>query len=46
MKGRKYIGYVHVDKKVVKAKKDFDYWVGLELEYNKKAKTSTKRKKS
>src|SRR5215470_713352 len=44
MKGRTYIGYVHVDKKVVKTKKDFDYWIALALEYNKKAKPSTKGK--
>jgi TfoX/Sxy family transcriptional regulator of competence genes len=44
MKGRKYIGYVHIDKEALKSKKDFDYWVGLALDYNKRAKASTKRK--
>lgn len=44
MKGRRYIGYVHVDKEVLKTKKGLDYWVGLALDYNKKAIASTKKK--
>jgi TfoX/Sxy family transcriptional regulator of competence genes len=35
MRGREYKGYVHVDKDSIKNKKDFDYWIGLALEYNK-----------
>src|SRR5262245_50036596 len=45
MKGRKYIGYVHVDQEAVKSKKDFDFWVALALDYNKRARASTKKKK-
>jgi TfoX/Sxy family transcriptional regulator of competence genes len=44
MKGRKYIGYVHVDKEAIKTKKDFDYWIGLALDYNRRAIASPKRK--
>jgi len=43
MRGREYKGYVHVDKDRIKNKKDFDYWIGLALEYNKKAKASKKK---
>jgi TfoX/Sxy family transcriptional regulator of competence genes len=45
MKGRKYIGYVHVDKEAVKTKKDFEYWIGHALDYNKKPNASIKKKK-
>jgi TfoX/Sxy family transcriptional regulator of competence genes len=41
MKGRQYRGYVYVDAEAVKTKSDLDYWVGLALDYNKKAKAST-----
>lgn len=42
MRGREYKGYVHVNKDSIKNKKDFDYWVGLALDYNKIAKSSKK----
>ncbi len=42
MRGREYKGYVHVDEDSIKNKKDFDYWIGLALDYNKKAKSSKK----
>ncbi len=42
MRGREYKGYVHVDKDSIKTKKDFDYWVGLALDFNKIAKSSKK----
>jgi len=45
MKGREYKGYVYVSEEGMKTKKDFDYWIGLALDYNKKAKASTRRKK-
>ncbi|HNR20579.1 MAG TPA: TfoX/Sxy family protein [Bacteroidia bacterium] len=38
-------GYVMIDENGMKSKKDFDYWITLSLEFNKKAKSS-KRKKS
>ena len=37
-------GYVMVDDTGMKSKKDFDYWINLCLEFNKKAKTTKKRK--
>ena len=46
MKGRDYKGYIYVGPEGWKAKKDFDYWVGLALDFNKKAKASRKAKVS
>ncbi|MEO7047618.1 MAG: TfoX/Sxy family protein [Ferruginibacter sp.] len=43
MKGRQYRGYVHVSEDSIKSKKDFDYWIGLALDYNKMAKVSKKK---
>jgi TfoX/Sxy family transcriptional regulator of competence genes len=45
MKGREYKGYVYVNEEGMKTKKDFDYWIGLALEFNKKAKASKKKVK-
>jgi len=45
MKGRQYRGYVHVDADAVGTKGDLDYWVGLALDYNHKAKASTRKRK-
>ena len=45
MKGREYRGYVYINEDTIRSKKDLDYWVGLCLDYNKKAKASKKRKK-
>ncbi len=42
MKGRAYKGYVHVDENSIKKKKDFDYWIRLAIDYNKRAKSSKK----
>ena len=42
MRGREYKGYVHVNGDSIKNKKDFDYWIGLALDYNKIAKASKK----
>lgn len=41
MRGREYRGYLYVDAEAVRAKRDLDYWVGLALDYNKRAKAST-----
>ena len=38
-------GYVFVDIDVLQTKKQLEYWVGLALEFNKKAKPSKKKKK-
>ena len=40
MKGRKYMGYVRVDEKVLKTKKDFDFCVRQSLDFNPRAKSS------
>ena len=45
MGGREYKGYVYVNEDGIKTKKDFDYWIGLALEFNKKAKASRKKNK-
>jgi len=37
-------GYLMIDDTGMKSKKDFDYWINLSLEFNKKAKTSKKKK--
>lgn len=42
--GRPMKGYVFVSEEGMKTKKDFDYWIGLCLEFNKKAKASKKKK--
>lgn len=44
MRGRELKGYVYVDEYSIKNKKDFDYWIGLALEFNTRAKASKKRK--
>lgn len=38
-------GYVMVDESGMNSNKDFDYWINLALEFNKKAKASRKKKK-
>ena len=43
--GKPMKGYVFVSEEGMKTKKDFDYWIGLALEFNKKAKASKKSKK-
>lgn len=45
MKGREYKGYIYVSEEGIGTKEDFDYWIGLALDFNKKAKATTKRKK-
>ena len=42
--GRPMKGYVFVSEDGIKKKSDFDYWMKLCLEFNKKAKASKKRK--
>jgi TfoX/Sxy family transcriptional regulator of competence genes len=41
---RPMIGYVLIDESGMKSKKDFDYWINLSLDFNKKAKSSKKKK--
>lgn len=38
-------GYVFIDEEGMKTKKDFEYWIGLCLEFNSKAKASKKKGK-
>jgi TfoX/Sxy family transcriptional regulator of competence genes len=45
MKGREYRGYLYVDAKAVRTKRELDYWVQLALDYNSKAKVSGKKQK-
>jgi TfoX/Sxy family transcriptional regulator of competence genes len=45
MKGREYKGYGYISEEGIRSKKDFDYWVGLCLDFNKRAKASKKKKK-
>lgn len=42
MKGREYKGYVYVNEEGINTKEDFDYWIGLALDYNRKAKATSK----
>lgn len=43
--GRPMKGFVMIDHTGLSDKKDFDYWIGLALDFNKKAKSSKKKKK-
>lgn len=45
MKGRPMKGWVYVSEEGIKNKKDFDYWIAVALDFNKKAKPSKKTKK-
>ena len=42
--GRPMKGWIIIDEHGMKNKKDFDYWIGLALDFNKKAKPYKKRK--
>ena len=45
MKGREYKGYVYISEEGIKSKEDFDYWISLALDFNKRAKATKKIKK-
>lgn len=45
MRGRELKGYVLISEEGMKTKEDFDYWMGLSLQFNNKAKASKKSKK-
>ena len=45
MRGRQYRGYVHVDADAVKAQHDLEYWIGLALDYNVRAKASSSKRR-
>lgn len=42
--GRPMKGYVMIDESGMHSKKEFDYWIDLALDFNKKAKSSKKKK--
>jgi TfoX/Sxy family transcriptional regulator of competence genes len=44
--GRPFKGFILVDETGMKSSKDFDYWINLCLAFNKKAKSSKKKKKN
>ena len=46
MKGREYKGYIKVSEAGLRAEEDFGYWVDLALDFNKRAKSSKRRKKT
>jgi TfoX/Sxy family transcriptional regulator of competence genes len=45
LKGRRYRGYVYVDAEAVKTKAQLDYWIGLALDYNDKARATPKERR-
>lgn len=45
MKTKEFRGYVYVDEAVLKTKKDLEYWIGLALDFNPRAKASPSKKK-
>ena len=45
MKGRQYRGYVYIDADYLKTRTELAYWVGLTLDYNKRARASAARRK-
>jgi TfoX/Sxy family transcriptional regulator of competence genes len=40
MRGRRYRGYVYVESKAVRTKRDLERWIGMALDYNKTARPS------
>lgn len=46
MKEREYKGYVYINEDGIKSKRDLAYWVGISLEFNKRAKATPKKKRN
>lgn len=44
MKGRELKGYCYIDPTGFKSKKDFEYWINICLDFNKRARSSKKKK--
>jgi TfoX/Sxy family transcriptional regulator of competence genes len=42
--GRTMKGFVFVNEDSIRSEKEFNYWIGLALDFNKKAKASVKKK--
>ena len=45
MKGRAYLGFVHINFENLKTKKEIEHWLTMCLEFNTKAKATKNRKK-
>jgi TfoX/Sxy family transcriptional regulator of competence genes len=45
MKGRQYRGYVYVDAEVLRTKGELDYWIALALNYNDRARATTRKRR-
>ena len=45
MRGREYKGFGYISQDAIKSKRDFDFWINLCLEFNRKAKASKKATK-
>lgn len=43
MKGRQLKSYIHVDESVLQSRKKLDYWIGLALDFNPRAKKSKRK---
>ncbi len=43
MKSREYKGFGYISPEVLKSKKEFDFWINLALDFNKKAKPSRRK---
>ena len=43
MGGRESKGFVYIAEEGMKTKKDFDYWIALALDFNKRAKSAPKK---
>jgi len=46
MRGKAFIGYIYVENEALKSKKEFDHWIELSLDFNKRAKSSRKQPKA
>jgi len=44
-RGRTMKGFLFVHEESIRSKKDFDYWINLALDFNKKARPAPKKKK-
>ncbi len=44
MKGKEFKGYITVSEEGMKTKKQFDHWINLALDFNKKVKPTKKKK--
>ena len=46
MKNREYRGYLYVNEEGAESNKDFEYWVNLCLDFNRRAKASPKSRRA